>query len=169
MHRPTTLSATCSSRHGEPPMTKRILASLTISALTGLLAILPTGAQATLSSVRLSIGSESKLWIDGTSNLHGWSCKASSIEAAIDVDEAYLTSQTPPFPKSLQHVQVKVPVRSLKCGHEAMDNNLYKALKADASPNISYILASFQVVPNEAADSFTVQTVGTLSVAGKEN
>jgi hypothetical protein len=28
---------------------------------------------------------------------------------------------------------VKVPVKSLKCGHGGMDNNLYKALNADAT------------------------------------
>jgi polyisoprenoid-binding protein YceI len=49
-----------------------------------------------------------------------------------------------------------------------MDNNLYKALKADDAPEISYILATFDVVPGTEKDSFTVKAVGALTVAGTE-
>ena len=50
-----------------------------------------------------------------------------------------------------------------------MDDNLYKALNADATPEISYIMATFEAAPGEAKDSFTLKTVGTLTIAGKEN
>lgn len=138
--------------------------SLTSLALTALVAI---AGSSQAQSVRLAVGPESKLWVEGGSNLHGWSCKASAIDAAIDVDEAFLKSTTI-TPTLLKKVTVKVPVRSLKCGHGGMDNNLYKALKADDSPEISYILATFDVVPAAASDSFTVKTVGSLTVAGTE-
>lgn len=139
-------------------MTKRYLTSL---ALTALFTI---AGSATAQSIRLAVGPDSKLWIEGGSNLHGWSCKASSIDAMIDVDEAFLKSTSP---TQLKKVQVKVPVRNLKCGHGGMDNNLYKALKADDAPDISYILDSFDVVPG-ANDAFTVKSVGTLKIAGAE-
>ena len=73
-----------------------------------------------------------------------------------------------PSPTLLRKVQVKVPVRNLKCGHGGMDNNLYKALKADDTAEISYIMATFDVVPGAVTDSFTVKTVGALTVAGTE-
>jgi polyisoprenoid-binding protein YceI len=142
-------------------MTKTFLTSLALTALVTIAG--STQAQ----SVRLAVGPESKLWVEGGSNLHGWSCKASSIDAAIDVDEAFLKS-TSVTPTLLKKVTVKVPVRNLKCGHGGMDNNLYKALKADDSPEISYILATFDVVPAATSDSFTVKTVGALTVAGTE-
>lgn len=137
---------------------------LTSLALTALFAIAgSTHAQ----SVRLSVGADSKLWIEGGSNLHDWTCRASSIDAAIDVDGSFL--KTPAAtPSLLKKVQVKVPVRNLKCGHGGMDNNLYKALKADDTPDISYIVATFDVVPGETSDSFTVKTVGALTIAGAE-
>jgi polyisoprenoid-binding protein YceI len=138
--------------------------SLTSLALTALLAI---AGSAQAQSVRLAVGPDSKLWVEGGSNLHDWSCKASAIDAAIDVDEAFLKG-TPITPTLLKKVTVKVPVRNLKCGHGGMDNNLYKALKANDSPEISYILATFDVVPGTVADSFTVKTVGALTVAGTE-
>lgn len=139
-------------------MTKRYFTSL---ALTALFTI---AGSASAQSIRLAVAPDSKLWVEGGSNLHGWSCKASSIDAMIDVDEAFLKSASP---TQLKKVQVKVPVRNLKCGHGGMDNNLYKALKADDSPDISYILGTFDVVPG-ANDVFTVKSVGTLKIAGTE-
>ena len=139
-------------------MTTRYMTSL---ALTALLTI---AGSASAQSIRLAVAPESKLWIEGGSNLHDWSCKASSIDATIEVDEAFLKSTSPTL---LKKVQVKVPVRNLKCGHGGMDNNLYKALKADDVADISYILGTFDVIPS-AADSFTVKSVGTLQIAGAE-
>jgi polyisoprenoid-binding protein YceI len=123
------------------------------------------GAQET---ARVAVSPESKLWIDGTSNLHSWSCKAEKLDAAVDLDAAVAAQLGSAPPKALKRVDVKVPVKSLKCGHGAMDNNLYKALNADATPDVSYILATFEAAPGEAKDSFTLHTIGTLTVAGKE-
>jgi polyisoprenoid-binding protein YceI len=120
-------------------------------------------------TARVPVAPESKLWIDGTSNLHNWSCKAEKIEAAIDFDKAAAMNVGAAGPNALKRVDVKVPVRSLKCGHGAMDDNLYKALNADAAPDVSYILATFEVVPGDTKDTFTLKTVGTLNIAGKAN
>jgi polyisoprenoid-binding protein YceI len=139
-------------------MTTRYLTSLALTAL------FTVAGSARAQSIRLAVAPESKLWIEGGSNLHGWSCRASSIDAMIDVDEAFLKSTSPTL---LKKVQVKVPVRNLKCGHGGMDNNLYKALKADDSPDISYILGTFEVIPG-ASDASTVKSVGTLTIAGTE-
>ena len=144
-------------------MTKKSLTSLALT-----VALLTIAGSTQAQSVRLDVGPDSKLWVEGGSNLHGWSCKASSMDAAIEVDEAFLKSATV-TPTLLKKVTVKVPVRGLKCGHGGMDNNLYKALKAaDDSAAISYILATFNVVEGATADSFTVKTVGALTIAGTE-
>lgn len=142
-------------------MKTRYLTSLALFALFAI----PGAARA--QSIRLAVGADSKLWIEGGSNLHDWTCRASSIDAAIEVDEVFL--KTPAAtPSLLKKVQVKVPVRNLKCGHGGMDNNLYKALKADDTPDISYIVGTFDVVPGATSDSFTVKTVGALKIAGAE-
>ena len=94
---------------------------------------------------------------------------AEKLEAAIELDALAATQLNTAAPKALKKVHVKVPVRSLKCGHGGMDNNLYKALNADASPDVSYILATFEAVAGDAKDTFTLHTVGTLNVAGTEN
>jgi polyisoprenoid-binding protein YceI len=126
----------------------------------------PASAQET---TRVAVSPESKLWVEGTSNLHGWSCKAEKLDASVDVDAAAAAQLSTAAPKTLKRVVVKVPVKSLKCGHGGMDDNLYKALNADASPEITYIMASFEAATGDAKDAFTLHTLGTLSIAGKEN
>ncbi len=130
------------------------------------LAAAAAGAQ---ESARVAVSPDSKLWIEGTSNLHGWSCKATTLDAAVEIDAAAAAQVTVAPPKALKKVQVKVPVKSIKCGHGGMDDNVYKALKADDTPDISYIMATFEAAPGEAKDSFTLHTIGTLTIAGKEN
>ena len=118
-------------------------------------------------TTRVPVTPDSKLWVEGTSNIHGWSCKATEMDAAIELDPATALIVAPP--KALKRVHVKVPVKSLKCGHDAMDNNLYKALNADDAPDISYILATFEAAPGDGKDTFLLHTVGTLTIAGKQN
>ncbi len=139
-------------------------AYLTAAALLGALAV--TAAGQTI--VRVTVAPDSKLWIEGTSNLHGWSCTAEKFDAAIELDTSVAMELAAATPKALKRVEVKVPVRALKCGHGGMDDNMYKALKADESPEIAYIMATFDAVPGDA-DGFTLKTSGTLSLAGKEN
>lgn len=143
-------------------MKRNVIAGLALLASIGVIARAQDVA-------RVAVAPESKLWIEGTSNLHGWSCKADQLDAVIDLDAAAAAQLQTAAPKALKKVEVKVPVKSLKCGHGGMDNNLYKALRADDSPTVSYIMATFEAAPGEAKDTFTLHTEGTLSIAGKEN
>jgi len=118
-------------------------------AAVALLACVATVVRA--QDTRVPVGAESKLWIEGTSNLHGWSCKATTLDAAIDLDAVLAGQLASAPPKALKRVHVKVPVKSLKCGHDAMDNNLYKALKATDSSSIDYILANRELMPRVAS------------------
>jgi polyisoprenoid-binding protein YceI len=122
------------------------------------------GAQIT---TRVPVATTSKLWIEGTSNVHNWKCDATTLDAAIDIDAATQLTAAPQA--MLKKVMVKVPVKSIKCGHGKMDDNLYKALKADDKSEIVYLMSSFETLSSENKDEFTLRTVGTLTIAGKEN
>src|SRR5262245_50360538 len=153
-------------------MTKRMLTGLATVALAAALLPATTFAQDGARPVRLAVRNDSRLWIEGTSNLHSWSCKATTLDAVIDVDSTWtIVSGTEgvDYPKLVRRVEVKVPVTGLKCGNGKMDRIMYNALKVDAAPDISYILGSFDAVPGEAKDSFVFRAAGTLKVAGKEN
>jgi polyisoprenoid-binding protein YceI len=71
-------------------------------------------------------------------------------------------------PSAVKKVEVRIPVKALHCNHGGMDGNVYKALKADQAPEISYIMATLEAVPG-ANDTMTLKTVGTLTIAGREN
>jgi len=119
-------------------------------------------------TARIQVSPESKLWVDGTSNLHDWSCKATTLEAAVELDAAAAAQVTVAAPKMLKRVQVKVPVKSLKCGHGKMDDNMYKALKAEQFPEIKYVLSTYEVdKAKTTADGFAAITKGELTVAGQ--
>lgn len=69
----------------------------------------------------------------------------------------------------LKRVHVNDPVKSLECGHGAMDDNFCRRSTLTRHQDISYILATSEAAPGDTKDTFTLKTIGTLSIAGKEN
>lgn len=138
----------------------------TVAALS-LLTAGALGAQG--SAVRLQLEPGSQLTFDGTSTLHGFTCKTTNIQAYIDVDPSYATKDLSAIAKPIANVKVVIPVKSLQCGGE-LEKNMFKTLKADEFPTITYTLGTYEVAPGSAsAASFAAQTSGTLNIAGKDN
>jgi len=133
-----------------------------VFALLGLCAV---GARA--QSVRVAARPDSKLWLEGTSNLRGWSCRASTLDAWVETASDRLTSDPATLVAQLENVTVRVPVESLKCGNGRMDRSLYKALAAD-DPRGRIIVGRFNVLPTQAQAEPALRTVGTLTVAGRQ-
>ncbi len=73
-----------------------------------------------------ALAPESKIWIEGDSNIHPWSCKATRLKANITAD---VTAEQPARSLALQ-----IPVEALECGSGLMNSNLRKALKAENYP-----------------------------------
>jgi len=88
-------------------MTKGYLTSIALTAAMTIAGSLHAQA------VRLAVSADSKLSIEGGSNLHGWTCKATSFDAAVEVEEDFFKGATI-TPSTVQKVQVKVPVRNIK-------------------------------------------------------
>jgi polyisoprenoid-binding protein YceI len=132
-------------------------------AAVALLALVSTVARA--QTARVPVSPDSKLTINGTSSLHDWSCQTTKLDADIEFDAASAAAASTATPKVLK-VNVKVPVKSLTCNHGGMNDNVYKALKADQSPTVSYILGTFKTA--DAKDGYTLKTNGTLNIAGTE-
>lgn len=135
-------------------------------ATLALLALIATAVRAQ-ETARVAIAPTSKLWIDGTSNLHDWSCRTEELNATVEVDANAAGQIAAALPKALKRLEVKIPVKSLKCGKGAMDNNLYKALNADVVSDVVYTLSSFEPAAGETKDAFNLKAAGTLNVAGK--
>jgi polyisoprenoid-binding protein YceI len=114
---------------------------------------------------RLPVRSDSRLWLEGSSNVRNWTCVAKTIDAALGVETTEGGSS--PTAHSVRAVSVKVPVRTLKCGDRHMEANMYRALKAPPPPATSFIIAEFSDVPAEVNERGTAVT-GRMTVAGVE-
>jgi len=92
---------------------------------------------------------ESKVTLTGTSTLHDWDSALEEFTLAIHVKD-----------KLVNDIVFQAPVRSLKSGNKSMDNNTYKAMKADAFPTITFKGTDFRM------EGHTVSGAGMLTVAG---
>ena len=147
-----------------------VLTSLAIVALTGSRAPaqLMSRASVTAMPLRLSVRPDSRLWLEGTSNVRDWRCQATSLDASVDVDDANARGISTSALARLRQVQVRVATHALKCGRSQMDNIMYKALHVDDEPDCRQIIGRFDVVgqPGDGDHSLVMQ--GTLRIAGRE-
>lgn len=125
------------------------------------------GAQARSGTVVEVQAAASKLWVEGTSSLHDWSCTAGTVNGSLELDAAYPTQNLQTNPKIAKAVTISIPVKEMKCGHGKMDDNMYKALRANDFPTIDYKLRDYDVTPQAGDPSaFVMHTRGTLTIAG---
>jgi len=147
----------------------RFLYTLLIALGALMLTAADATAQARTATLRLPVRADSRVWLEGSSNVRNWTCKATAMEALIAVDAASVDSHDDDaIARSLRGVDVIVPVRMLKCGDRHMEANMYDALKAPKPPAIGYIIADFEILPSLVGDDLTVEAVGKMSVAGAE-
>lgn len=124
--------------------------------------------EAAAQGTKMTVRPESKVTLAGRSNVHDWSCKSSDFQATIELDSTYQILPLTSVAKPISKVAVTIPVKSLKCGHGKMDENMYKALKATEFPEIRYVLESYDVNSElTTATTFIAASVGQLTVAGK--
>ena len=109
---------------------------------------------------RFMLIAQSKLWIEGTSTIHDWTCEIEQVEGFLDLE----TSVT--AVAEFSRVEISVPVRSIDCNNGTMNKKMRKALAADAHPLILYELLDAKVFPGPADEAFQLKTTGRLLMAG---
>ena len=142
-----------------------VLTSLAIVAITGSSAPAQSISHASTAAtpLRLGVRSDSRLWLEGSSNVRDWRCDATSLDASIDLDAAAEQSGD----TRVRSVQVRVPTYSLTCGRSQMDRIMYKALHVDDEPDCRQIVGRFDVIADDESRQSLVMR-GTLRVAGVE-
>jgi polyisoprenoid-binding protein YceI len=119
-------------------------------------------------SLELRPGSE--LSFQGTSTLHGFTCKTTRFQATVQVDGAYSETRLSQLHRPLKTVEVVIPVKSLSCGNKGLEENMRKTLKADTYPDIRYELTTYEIPSTSVTDNgLTLKAVGKVTVAGKQN
>jgi polyisoprenoid-binding protein YceI len=109
----------------------------------------------------LRVRPDSRLWLEGSSNVRDWTCRATELDATFDLDRSGGAA-------SLRSVSVRVPVRTLKCGDRHMEAHMYTALKAPPAPEMSFITARFDKLPAISRAGDQIETSGQLTIAGVE-
>src|SRR3982750_2570612 len=142
-----------------------ILTSLAIVALTGSAVSAQPIARisAVVMPTRLAVRPDSRLWLEGSSNVRDWRCEATMLDASIDIDD-----RAPSSIARVHRVQVRVPAHALTCGRSQMDNIMYKALHVDDAPECRHIVGHFEVVSVSGDRGQSLVMQGTLRIAGRE-
>ena len=101
---------------------------------------------------------ESRLWIDGTSSVHDWTCEVQDFDGYVEATTG-LDGEI-----SITNAAARVAVEQIECKNGKMNGKTRKALKADEFPMISFELTS--LTRSEVEDVYSA--AGTLKVAGVE-
>jgi len=126
------------------------------------------GAGCLKAQTAMVVRPESRVLLLGRSNVHSWSCSTSTFQTSIELDSSGRSANPASRTKSTVRLTVIVPVKSLDCGRARMNQDMFRALKADTFPEIRYVLTSYEVDEQIATpDSVSVNSVGELTVAGK--
>jgi polyisoprenoid-binding protein YceI len=131
--------------------------------LFALALIIPGSGAWTTANELLVLQPQSRLWVDGTSTVKSWSCKAGEVNAVVEANPnaipALLTGD-----KGVRTVRVTVPAASLDCSNGTMNEHMRKAIKLEEHKTIEFRLASYDVSRN--ADGIAGTMTGTLSLGG---
>ena len=119
-------------------------------------------APADADTVGLAMRDGSRLWLEGDSNLHPWSCEAQAITPEVIVSRREPTSN----PDRIRAAQIIVPVAGIECGNRRMNSNLFAALDAEHHGEIRFIVSDASFVDTGVQGFLAVDVTGTLTVKG---
>lgn len=114
--------------------------------------------------VRLDLQPESKLWVEGTSTVRGYQCRAIALDAVFQSDGRYVTSAILRGEKAITGVDLTIETGQLECGNGTMNDYMRKALKAEAYPAITFRLTTYTLA--KVADTLRINLTGDLTIAG---
>ena len=135
---------------------RSILAALTLALAVPVLAW-------TSSAELLTLQPESRLWVDGTSSIKAWSCKAGEVNAVVDASPNGI-AQVVLGEKGVRTVRVTVPAEKMECGNGTMNEHMKKALKVGEFQTIEFKLANYDVA--RGADGVAGTLNGSLTLGG---
>ena len=140
------------------------LSLLAVLVLSGRPFAAPADLDAALSS-NVSVTSAT-LSISGTSTMHPYvvSTKTLKVGGAVVATAADLKGLLQPG--ALQNFELQIPVNTFTSDKDGLTKQMFKAMKADKHPTITFRLTGYTV--ESAAAGVTVKPSGTLTVAGVE-
>jgi polyisoprenoid-binding protein YceI len=132
--------------------------------LLALAIVLPASGAWTTANEMLVLQPPSRLWIDGTSSIRSFSCKASEVNASVEATGPNAIAQLLTGEKGVKTVRVNVPAEQLDCGNGTMNEHMRKAIKLSEYKSIEFRLTEYTVAHNADGISGTID--GSLLLGG---
>lgn len=145
--------------------------SLIKTALFAIIVVISAGEVFSFQSTFVPVN-ESRLWIEGSSNVNQFECQAEEYQGEATVPETENESSSYPVAQANETLFLKLDIRvdSIECGKRKMNHDLQKALKAEQHPEISFLFQEANILDepnlNQNEDIFKLQVKGLLTVAG---
>lgn len=133
--------------------------SRTIATVSAALLVAVTGAWTPASPVDLD--SVSRIWVDGTSTVRGFTCKAQVLTAQIEGGSTAFAKAILGGEKVVRGVRLTVPSAKLDCGNGTMNDHMMKAMKTKEHADITWTLDSYELNGAVATLNGTLQMGGT--------
>ena len=132
--------------------------------LLALAIVLPASGAWTVANEMLVLQPQSRLWIDGTSSIRSFSCKAAEVNAVVEATGPNAIPQLLLADKGVKSVRVTVPAERLDCGNGTMNEHMRKAIKLTEFDSIEFRLTDYDVA--RSADGVSGTLNGTLLLGG---
>jgi len=114
----------------------------------------------------LTLTPESRIWVEGTSNVKNFKCTSKALQATVDASadavRAVLGGE-----KAVTAVQLTVPEKSLDCGTGTMNGHMLEALKNKEHPDIGFRLVSYDLTTADSGRAGTLNGVLTINGVDK--
>jgi hypothetical protein len=116
----------------------------------------------------LTLQPESRLWVEGTSNVRPFACEAKQLAVQVETEQGRVVQRVVAGEKAVRAVVVTVPAKSLDCddNNKKMNEHMLKAIKAEENPSIEFRLESYDLTHEEYGASVLLD--GTLQLGGVE-
>jgi hypothetical protein len=137
---------------------------------------------------RLAAGAQSAVVLEGSSNVTGWRCRGTSMDADMRVEASaehinavidriedgnigvWMSEPSRGrFPVPQFHL--RVPVTSFRCGNRIMEGDMRRALKADVHPRVEFTFRGLRGGVQHDLDTglYHATIAGDLSLAGQKH
>jgi polyisoprenoid-binding protein YceI len=138
------------------------------SAVTTVVLALFAIASTTAAHETLAVSLTSVLSVEGDSAAHGYRLETHDVHVDVAFDPGAGDAPVEELVRSeaVRALRVAIPVRGLRSEETALDDDAYRALHADAHPEIVFTMHAYTVHPPDLDGTLSVEATGMLAING---
>jgi polyisoprenoid-binding protein YceI len=110
---------------------------------------------------------ESRIWVEGTSTMKSFSCKAPEFTITVKAEGTGAVPAVLAGQKAVKTVELTVPSAKIDCANSTMNEHMRKAIKVADNATIKFTLSGYDVAANAKGAEGTVR--GSLLLGGAEH